>query len=177
MSLSAFNRKIHRWGAIVAFAPVLVVIVSGLLLLIKKEVAWIQPPSSTGVGNPPTLTLDRILEAARSAHEAEIDSWEDVDRIDVRPSKGIAKLRGHNRMEVQVDTNTGEVLQVALRRSDLIESIHDGSWFHDRAKFWVFLPSAVILFLLWLSGIYLWLLPRLRRGRRYRRGTAKSGVN
>ena len=58
------------------------------------------------------------------------------------------------------------MLQASYRRSDLIESIHDGSFFADAAKLWVFLPAALILLGLWISGVYLWLLPHLVRRRR-----------
>ncbi len=61
------------------------------------------------------------------------------------------------------------MLQVAYRRSDLIESIHDGSFFHDRAKLWVFLPAGLILIGLWVTGVYLWLLPHLVKRRRKER--------
>ena len=73
---------------------------------------------------------------------------------------GMVKVRCENRWEVQIDTATGEVLQVAYRRSDLIESMHDGSFFHEHAKLWIFLPSGVILLGLWLTGMYLWILPK-----------------
>ena len=68
------------------------------------------------------------------------------------------KIRCKNRWEIQLDANSGEVLQVAYRRSDLIESIHDGSFFHDRVKLWVFLPAALVLGVLWLTGSYLFFL-------------------
>jgi uncharacterized iron-regulated membrane protein len=41
----------------------------------------------------------------------------------------------------------------------LIESIHDGSFFHDRAKLRLFLPAALVLVGLWMTGIYLFFLP------------------
>ena len=41
----------------------------------------------------------------------------------------------------------------------LAESIHDGSFFHDRVKLWVFLPVALVLGMLWLTGIDLFFLP------------------
>ena len=69
------------------------------------------------------------------------------------------KIRGVNRWEVQLDATTGAVLSSTYRRSDLIESIHDGSWFHDRVKLWIFLPSGVVLLALWVTGMYLWILP------------------
>ena len=48
---------------------------------------------------------------------------------------------------------------MAYRRSDVIETIHDGSWFHDNVKLWIFLPTAVVVLGLWITGIYLFILP------------------
>jgi len=165
-----WSRKLHRWGAILIAIPTVVVIGSGIILQLKKQSDWIQPPTSRGVGGSPQITFDEILEIARSVPEAQIDSWNDVDRLDVRPGKGVVKVRPESRWEVQIDTTTGEVVQVMYRRSDLIESIHDGSFFHDRAKLWIFLPNGLILFALWLTGVYLWILPHWRKrvGRRRR---------
>ena len=170
MSAARWNRKLHRWGAILVALPVLVVIGTGILLQLKKESAWIQPRTQAGSGGPPTLSFDRILGAAAAVPEACVTSWADVDRLDVRPSKGVVKVRARSGWEVQVDTTTGDVLHVAVRRSDLIESIHDGSFFHEKAKLWVFLPAALILAGLWGTGIYLFVLPHLkRRAGRYRK--------
>ncbi|MHC4379726.1 MAG: PepSY domain-containing protein [Planctomycetota bacterium] len=162
--LPKLARRWHRIGAIAIAAPLLVVILSGILLQLKKELSWVQPPTQTGSTEVPSLEFPRVLEIVRALPEAGIEDWGDVDRIDVRPGKGILKIRCVNGMEVQLDSATGVVLQVARRRSDLIESLHDGSWFHDLAKLWVFLPAGGVMLLLWLSGMYLWWLPRsLRR--------------
>jgi hypothetical protein len=97
-----------------------------------------------------------------------LQSWKDVNRLDVRPGKGIVKVRGNNNMEVQLDSKTGEILQIAVRRSDLIESIHDGSFFHSGFKLWIFLPSALLLAGIWGTGPYLFLLPYSIRRRNRR---------
>jgi len=172
MRLAKWNRKLHRIGAIVTALPLLVVIVSGVFLQLKKDSSWVQPPTLRGSATEPVIGFDAILAAASAVPEAEIASWADVDRLDVRPDKGVVKVRAKNRWEVQVDTATAEVLQVAYRRSDLIESIHDGSFFHDKVKLWLFLPTAVILFGLWLTGVYLFWRPywARRRNRRRRAG-------
>ena len=155
-----WTRKTHYWGAFVIILPISIVITTGILLQLKKEVNWIQPPTSNAVhANAPTISFDNILNSVKTADEANITSWDDVDRLDVRIDKGIVKVRGKNRWEVQVDTETGDVLQVAYRRSDLIESLHDGSWFHDKVKIWLFLPSGIILFVLWITGLYMFILP------------------
>jgi uncharacterized iron-regulated membrane protein len=171
MKFARFSRKYHRVGAIVIAIPLIVVIVSGLFLQLKKEWDWVQPPTSRGKETTPSIGFDAVLAAAASAPEAGIESWEDIDRLDVRVDRGMLKVRAKNGWEVQVDTATGEVLHVAYRRSDLIESIHDGSWFHERVKLWIFLPTGIVFLFLWVSGIHLWILPHLvRRRRRIKQG-------
>jgi uncharacterized iron-regulated membrane protein len=162
-------RKAHRWGAALVAVPFLLVIVTGLLLQLKKQVAWVQPPAMKGRGTAPGVGLDAVLAAARSVPEAEIGDWADVERIDVQPGRGLAKVLSKNRWEVQVDLGTGAVLHAAYRRSDLIEALHDGSWFHDAAKVWVFLPSGAVVLGLWLTGAYLFVLPYVVRRRQRQR--------
>jgi hypothetical protein len=168
MKLSKLSRLSHRWGSIIALLPITIIIVSGIVLQLKKVSPYIQPPTQRGVGTEPAIGFDRILELARTVPEAEIESWEDVDRLDVRPGKGVVKVRCKNRYEVQIDTQTAEILHVAFRRSDLIESIHDGSYFNDHFKLWVFLPAGIVLAALLVTGVHLFLLPYLVRRKRGR---------
>lgn len=156
-------RKMHRWGAILIALPFLIVLVSGLFLQVKKEFGWIQPPTQSGTASGVTLTFDEVLGTARSIPELEAAGWGQIDRLDVRPDDGIIKIRGTNGWEAQIDAHTAEILSVAKRRSDLIESIHDGSWFHDKAKLWIFLPTAIVVTILWITGIYLVAVPYFAR--------------
>lgn len=166
MKLQVFGRKAHYWLSIVLAAPILVILVSGLLLQVKKQSPWVQPAEQRGEGKEPVVSFAKILELCRGIPEAQVASWEDVHRIDVRPGRGLVKVVAKNHWEVQIDSHTGEVLQVAYRRSDIIESIHDGSWFHSWAKLGLFLPSGIVLLLLWVTGIYLFFLPILRKRRK-----------
>ena len=169
------NRLFHRWASVAIAVPLLLVIGTGVLLLLKKDIGWIQPATQPGSTRTLTLGFDRVLEIAKNVPEAEIAGWADVDRLDVRPSKGMLKVRARNRWEIQIDAANGEVLDVAYRRSDLIESLHDGSFFHDQVKLWVFLPSALVLFFLLVSGLILFIQPyRTRRKNRSKREAATS---
>jgi hypothetical protein len=113
------------------------------------------------------IGMPQILAAAQRVPEAQVTDWSHIDRLDVRPSKGIVKVITRSHWELQLDLATGEVLQSAYRRSDVIESLHDGSWFHDAAKLWIFLPAGAIVLGLWITGVYLFLLPfRVRAKRR-----------
>lgn len=165
-----FFRKTHRWGAFLVAAPFLLVVVSGLLLQLKKELSWVQPPTKKGRGKEPTLPMDELLAVVKDRREVGVSSWADIDRLDIRPKDGVVKVQCKNRYEVQVDFQTGDVLQVEYRRSDLIESLHDGSWFGEEAKLWVFLPAAAVVLGLWFTGMYLFALPYAVRWRRKRPG-------
>ena len=159
-----WSRKPPYWGAFIVLLPVLIISITGIFLQLKKDIDWIQPPTISGESaNNPSISFEEILEAAKKVEEANIRSWNDIDRLDVRIDKGIVKVRSKNRWEVQVDTNSGEVVHVAYRRSDIIEELHDGAWFHENVKLLIFLPSGIILFILWITGFYMVLLPYLSK--------------
>jgi hypothetical protein len=171
MNWKKLNRQIHYWGSAIIIIPVVIVIGSGLLLQVKKQFPWVQPKTEKTQARDLTLSFDQILLAAKTVEKANISSWKDVDRLDVRPSKGVTKIRAKNSWEIQIHNDTAKVLAVNYRRSDVIEAIHDGSWFHDDAKLWLFLPAAIILLVLSLTGLYMFLIvfpSKLRSSRRKR---------
>jgi len=160
------NRKAHYWGALICALPILIVILSGVLLLLKKDISWIQPPTQRGAREVPDLSFEKVFLIVSEVPDSGVESWSDINRIDVRPGKGIMKVLTESRLEIQLDHVSGEVLHVAIRRSDLIESLHDGSFFHDGVKYWVFLPASLILLVLWITGIWLFVLPLLKKKQR-----------
>lgn len=172
-SLTILNRKIHHWGSIGVALPLAIVLVTGVLLLLKKDLDWIQPPTIKGEQKNLALEFDQILVIARAVPEAGIETWADVDRLDVRPGKGMVKVRAENSWEVQIDANSGQVVQVAYRRSDLIESIHDGSFFGDYVKLWVFLPAALVVIGLWITGMVLFFHPYLAKSKKRKAQVAR----
>lgn len=149
------SRQLHLWITLGIFLPLIVVIGSGILLQVKKESDWVQPPTQKGIAKVPTLAFSEIIEVATAINELQVTSWDDVNKLDVRPDKGIVKILSENNWEAQIDAKTGDVLQVAYRRSDVIESIHDGSWFFEGAKLWIFLPVGILLLVVWISGLVL----------------------
>jgi len=124
---------------------------------VKKEFTWIQPKTIKTEYRDLTLSFDAILKAAMSVEEVGIKSWKDIKLLDVRPGKGITKVRAKNSWEIQIHNETAEVLAVNYRRSDFFESLHDGSWFHESAKLGIFLPSAIIMLIMSFTGLYLFL--------------------
>jgi PepSY-associated TM region len=181
MRLNLLNRKIHYWATVFIALPVVVVIGSGILLQMKKHWQWVQPAEQRGSGTAPAVDLDGILRAAGSVPGIGPGSWDDVNRIDLRPSKGLAKVWLRNGWEVQVDLGTGRVLQSAYRRSDLIESIHDGSFFGGEwTKLGLVLPTGIVMLVMWITGVWMFIAPivmRRRRAAQIRRQVEALGVD
>jgi uncharacterized iron-regulated membrane protein len=152
----------HKWTGIIASLILLNLSVTGILLLVKKRFEWIQPPTQKGVeGNAEDfITISKLVEVVLSEDHPAFQSFADIDRVDFRPGKRVHKVRSvHDHAEIQVDAVTGEVLEVDWRPSDLIESLHDGSFFGGWVHDYLMPMVAVSLMFLVGSGLYLWLSP------------------
>lgn len=174
MNFNKLNRTIHNWISIFIALPLLLIIVSGLFLQLKKDFEWIQPSSVRGENaETPTVSHDILLNAATSVPQAAGLSWSDFDRIDYKTDRGMVKFITVEGWEVQVDTTNGEVLSVASRQSDLLEKIHDGSYFGDFVKYYVILPTGITLFILWITGLWMFIYPYVKKASNKK----KKGLN
>lgn len=176
MKINVLARKTHYWATTFVAIPVLVVATSGILLQIKKQWTWVQPPEQRGTGTSPRIGLDEMVAALENTPGLGVRGWKSIERVDIRPSKGLAKVLLSGGREAQVDLGTGKVLQVEVRRSDLIETIHDGSLFAgDLTKLGLFLPAGVALLVMCLTGIWMFWLPISVR-RRKARAARRDGI-
>lgn len=171
-------RKIHRTTGVFLFVFYFIIAITGFLLGIKKHSGGlILPKTQTGSS---TKLVDFIaLDSLQQIAQKEIalflkeSNTIEIDRIDIRPEKGMVKFTFQsNFYEVQLDGATGSLLQIDLRRSDIIEKIHDGSIvdYYLGIKSGVFkliytsiLSMALLLFV--ITGFWLWYGPkRMRKG-------------
>ncbi len=156
-------RKIHKQLGIVLAVLLLISALTGVLLGWKKNVDILQPPTQKGqdleLTNYRPVTL--LADAAVSAVDSLNLTHDNLDRIEYRPTKGIAKvIFDTGSWEVQVDATTLEVLSVAKRNSDWIESIHDGSIISEAFKLVSMNLLGIGLVVLLVSGIWLWYGPK-----------------
>lgn len=152
--VSRWNRLAHRWVAIVIAIPMIFVILTGIFLQVRKPIDWIQPPTAKGSEKyQPTVVLEQVLSNVKAVPEMQVNGWSDIKLMDLRPKKGIIKVRNYNELETQVDAATGEVLQTGQRRNDFVVRMHDFSaW---KARLWLGLPIRLGFFAIFLTGVYL----------------------
>jgi len=141
--------------------------VTGLLLTWKAELK-LQPPSQySDISNQSLVALSVIEQNAIDYVEA-LQLSSTVNRIDYRPSKGIAKVRFEDHFtELQIDCYTGKVIAIEQRTDNIIEMIHDGSildyLFKNKSENIKLLYSSITslaLILMAFSGFWLWLKPK-----------------
>ena len=171
-------RKIHRLTGVSLFAFFFVISVSALLLGWKKDSGGILLPETqqgTSTNLEQWLPLDSLYSIAERTLRDTLPSRQvQVDRIDIRSADGIAKFNfKETYLGLQLDGATGEVLQFGIRRSDLIEDIHDGSVLDDlfgTSGGWKLFYSSIMgvaLFIFTATGFWLWYGPkRMKKGKK-----------
>ena len=171
MNTFRFFWNTHKYTGLTIALIVVVTAVTGILLLLKKEFDWIQPPTQKGQEGPieAFISFERVWQSVAREQHSDFKTPQDIDRIDLRPDKHVFKVRSkHNHTEIQVCATTGRVLSVDVRRSDLIEKIHDGSWIGEPFHDFVMPLFALALLFLVFSGSWMWLEPIVKRRRRKR---------
>lgn len=153
----------HLWAGLAATGVLLIIAVTGILLNHKRTLSLMpsvshQPQGGLSVARP----LGELADEARAALGPETEGAE-IDRMDVRPSDGIVKVRFDDPgvTEVTLDLHSGEVLDVGERNDVFLQRLHSGEVFGDS---WILLSdaAAVLVLLLLGTGIWLWLYPKSR---------------
>jgi hypothetical protein len=144
---------------------------TGVLLGWKRQTG-ISPATMTGASNAASswISLDSIQKIAFArASTLQLDPG--IDRIDIRPDKGIAKVVFvKHYTELQIDCTTGMLLSEEARLHDFVEHLHDGTILdrllgtkNDPVKSTYTTITSLALMTLSLSGFFMWFNPRRMR--------------
>ena len=134
-------------------------------MVLKKEFDFLQPPTQKGESKE-LATWKPINELANIATTAFYKKYpeqkgNEIDRMDVRPSKGIVKvIYEKGCWEVQVDGTNGEIKSIARRHADWIEHLHDGSIISDGFKLASMHLLGIGALLMICTGFWLWYGPK-----------------
>ncbi|MEN2282508.1 PepSY domain-containing protein [Algoriphagus sp. SE2] len=160
-------RVFHRWLGIPLIIFFFIIGITSILLAWKKKVELLPPTiKSQSEIKKDWISPAEMISVAQSVMDSLGESTE-VDRIDIRPDKGIAKVTFKTHFsEVQVDGFSGALLSVDTRHSDWIEKVHDGSivdyyWTGgEGVKLTYSTLTSLGLILMSISGFYLWYFPK-----------------
>jgi uncharacterized iron-regulated membrane protein len=163
-------RWLHRKLAVPTFTFLFIIAITGILLGVKKQTGLLAPTQKgTSKDLAAWLPIDSLQKLAVLSLKREVNPHlsTEIDRIDIRPSKGIVKfVFTDHYWSLQLDGTTGALLSKEKRNSDLIENIHDGSILDrlwgtgETAKIGYTVTLGISLLLLIVSGFWLWYGPK-----------------
>ena len=164
---SRWYRKLHRFMAIPLVAFMFLLGATGLLLAWKDQLQF-KPKTQEAIANNRALISLDVIKNNAVKHIESLNLSSDINRIDYRPDKGIAKVRfEYHFTELQVDCYSGDIVSINQRTDNLIEMIHDGSiidyLFKNQstpAKLFYSTLTSLGLMLLSFSGFMLWIKPK-----------------
>lgn len=158
----------HLWLGVVFTVMLTAISVTGILLNHKRGLGLMpdvehEPSGSFANTQPLARLAEAALIAARPDEPPDIAL---IDRMDVRPRDGYVKvrLRDAESTEATVDIHDARVLHIGPRGDVFLEKLHSGEIFGSQG---VLLSDAgaVGLVITLITGVWLWLAPRLRRER------------
>ena len=153
----------HLWlGVSVAFLVILISI-TGVLLNHKRGLGLMPDAGAAPAGAfAASLPLPVLASRAAGFVTPEIAA-SGIDRMDVRPGKGLIKVRFKDSRitEVTLALHDGALLGSGVRSDSFIEQLHSGDVFGDSGYLLSDL-AALGLILIAFSGFWMWLYPHSR---------------
>jgi uncharacterized iron-regulated membrane protein len=161
-------RVYHRKIGLVFLSFFILMSITGFLLALK-DVLHLKPQiavsQTQSVGQ--WITLAEIDSISKQYVRESLKQDTTIDRIDIRPSKNVAKVLFVNHFtELQINLATGEIISVNSRVDTIIEKIHDGSiidYFLTQSNISKIAYSSLVslgFIFMSISGLFLWYLPK-----------------
>ena len=165
----------HLWLGVVFTVVLTAISITGILLNHKRGLGLMpdvaHAPTDAFTRSLPLSHLAAVALAAVPPHDSLDVTF--VDRMDVRPRDGLVKvrMRDASSTEVTIDLTTGKILHIGPRGDVFLEKLHSGEIFGSRG---VLLSDVggIALVITLVTGVWLWLVPKLRRGPRDSAGSS-----
>lgn len=160
-------RVLHRICGLIGALFLILISVTGFALALKSIVPAIKAPTQKGakIDSPRDLVHPHVvMTSAFGVGLPELAEPKHIDRLELHNSKNIYKVtskEGYH--EVQIDGATGKVLSVSKRNDQLLENIHDLSFFNESFRVYILPIVALMLFILGVSGLVIYFTPIFRR--------------
>lgn len=164
IKLYQISRKVHKWTGLVLSVIFMFMAVTGLLLVYYLPLGLgteLKTGEGAYLGQP--IPIEEVISIATSQDLPEIDSIDDIFRIELTPSANVYRVRLLNNQEVQIDASTGEVLSTKPDYSGLLISLHDGYFFGNWWRYSAVTFAGLSLILLSFSGYYMVGYPLYKR--------------
>ncbi|MDP5054838.1 MAG: PepSY domain-containing protein [Congregibacter sp.] len=153
----------HLWLGVTLSFLIVMISVTGIMLNHKRVFGFMP---ETALKRPEAfataLPLPELARLASAAVPPEV-ATAGIDRMDVRPGKGLIKVRFNDPgiSEVTLALDDGTVLLTGLRNDSFLEQLHSGDIFARHGYLLSDLAGGALI-LLMISGFWVWLYPHAK---------------
>ncbi|MGG4266533.1 PepSY domain-containing protein [Peribacillus simplex] len=164
VKLYQLSRKVHKWSGLILSVFFMFIAVTGLLLVYMIPLGVADELRVGKEASPSqSVPMDRVVSIAASQGLPNVNSVEDIFRIEYRPSANVYQVRFNNSQSVQIDASTGNVLSTNPDYSTFLITLHDGYFFGNWYRYTFLTITGLSLILLSFSGYYMFGFPLYKR--------------
>lgn len=138
----------------------MVILFSGILLLLRKDISFIRPQTIKTNSKEVLLSPNEILNISKNLNEANIKDWNDISHYRTYYNKGYVLVRTINGYQIQIDGVSGDVLSHGENLSEWLIKLHEGSLFGNIGVYGIYLPASFLFLILLITGLYLYFVKR-----------------
>jgi len=164
MSSNKVIKNIHLALSGIIFVPVGAIVISGIFLLFRSSLTFMSPTAPTSPviekGVPP-IALELAIKKFESSNALGFKK-SNIKALQYNFDKGIIDLRTDSDYQFFISAYDGHILSYGKKRSLWFHKIHETFLLNDYGKKLIIIPTAISLFVLWGTGIFM-LIPIIRR--------------
>ncbi|KAF3984814.1 MAG: hypothetical protein HFP81_00250 [Methylococcales symbiont of Hymedesmia sp. n. MRB-2018] len=154
MRLSVFSHKLHRVSAYVIAIPFLVILITGILLLLRKDLPFMRS------GGEPNIKVEQIqkMEYVFNVIDDRFNvRFDDIKAVHLYINRGIYRVDDKQGKTYNLKADDLTTISTYVKKdtiSNFIFRLHEGTIFGDFTLYFIYLPSSIFMMLLLFSGIY-----------------------
>ncbi len=165
-------RLLHKKIASVLFIFFFIIAITGILLGWKSsftKTVFEDKQKTSAIELKNIIPLDSLEQISTKAiNEKTSNSFKNAERLEIRASKGIAVAYYKKNYSIQINATTNKPILIEQKNGGIIQDIHDGAIVGDlfnsnaggTSKTIYSTILGLSLFLLTLTGFYLWYKPK-----------------
>lgn len=153
----------HRKLSIGITFYLIIILFSGILLLLRRNISAIQPKLGNTASKEVMLSPKQILTVSKKIKDAEIKGWNDISHFRVYFDKGYVLVRTKSGYQIQIDGVSAKVLSHGKRWTGWLIQLHEGTLFGKGVYYGVYLPASILFLVLLVTGVYLFFAKAPRR--------------
>ena len=152
--MNKISKKVKKWHRVIAMifaVPMIITIVTGIFLIYRKELSFMQPQmQGESLSIREFSNYDEIESKLKELNITDV-----VSHYRLYPSKGIISVRTNDYRDFHFQASDMSLIGEYERNDSFFIKLHEGSYWGNFSRVLIFGPMVIGLFVLWVTGVFL----------------------